>query len=99
MKQHGFLKTFISVCSGTEIFPKLSGISLFRAIGHLILLALICASANIAMRYHPFNVEFEKLCGELQNKFGGLNYTTEGIVPEREPKTKNTLIVDDLRVD
>ncbi|NOY74907.1 MAG: hypothetical protein GXP32_03845 [Kiritimatiellaeota bacterium] len=99
MKRHGFLKTFISVCSGTEIFPTIASFPLIKAIGHLILLSLVCASANIAMRYHPFNVEFEKVCGELQNKFGDLSYTAAGVVPERSPEKPESIVFDDLRVD
>ena len=99
MGNKGFVKTFIGVCSGTEIFPELAEFPLLKAIGHLILLALVCAAANIATRYHPFNVEFEKACVALQNKFGGLRYTSKGVVPEKEPDKPATLAFDDFRVD
>lgn len=95
----GFLKTFISVCSGTSVFPKLVGYPLFKAIWHLVLLAVICASANIAMRYHPFNVEFEKACADLQKRFGGVEYTSVGIVPEKLATKSGALMLEDLRVD
>jgi len=99
VKKTGFLKTFISVCSGTEIFPELSKFSLFKMIGHLVVLAVICAFANVAIRFHPFNVEYEDACREMQNKFGGVQYNSAGIVPEKFADKRATLFLDDLRVD
>ena len=99
MKKKGFLKTFISVCSGTAVFPELAEFPLFKAIGHLLLLAVICAAANVAMRYHPFNVGYEQACAELQEKFGGVEYTKTGIVPEKLAENGGALLMDDIRVD
>ena len=99
MGKKGFLKTFISVCSGTAVFPELAEFSLFKAIGHLFILAAICASANVAMRYHPFNVEFENACGELQERFGKIEYTETGIVPAKLAENSSTLLLNDVRVD
>jgi hypothetical protein len=99
MWNKSFVNTFISVCSGTAVFPEIVKYSFFRMLWHLILIAVIGGCVNIAFRYHPFNSVYEKSCEKLQRKFGDIKYSAEGITPAIHPEKRGTVMFEDFRVD
>lgn len=99
MKTTGFLSTFIAVCSGTEIFPELIKRSFFRGVWHLVILALICSSINVALRLHPFNRAFEECCDVLTKRYGSIEYSGKGITPLIKPDESRSASYEGFRVD
>ena len=99
MQDKGFLNTFISVCSGTAIFPQIAKYSLLRMIWHLFLLAVLGGCVNIAFRYHPFNSAYEEYCTKLESKFGQISFSEKGITPTINPDRPGTLRRDNFRLD
>ena len=99
MNTTGFIRTFIAVCSGTEVFPALVKRSFFRAVWHLILLAIICGGINLALRLYPFNKAFEESCTNLSKRFGKIEYTEKGIVPSINPEKARSASSNDFLVD
>jgi hypothetical protein len=99
MNTNGFLRTFIAVCSGTEVFPELIKRSFFRAVWHLIILTVICSFINMALRLHPFNDTFEECCANLSECFGKIEYSAKGITPTINPEKSHSASYADFRVD
>ena len=99
MREKGFLNTFISVCSGTAIFPQIAKYSILRMVWHLILLAILGGCVNIAFRYHPFNSAYEAYCSKLEKKFGQISFSEKGITPTINPEKNGTVRKGNLRVD
>lgn len=99
MRTTGFISTFIAVCSGTEVFPELIKRPFFRAVWHLILLAVICSFINVALRLHPFNKSFEECSNNLTRIFGQIEFSGEGITPTINPKESRAASYENFRVD
>ena len=99
MRKNGFINTFISVCSGTDVFPKIAQYSILRMLWHLILIAILGGCINVAFRYHPFNTAYEAYCAKLERKFGDINFSEKGITPTLHPDKGGTVRIDDIRVD
>ena len=99
MREKGFFNTFISVCSGTAVFPQIAQYSILRMAWHLILLAILGGCVNIAFRYHPFNIAYEAYCSKLQKRFGEISFSEKGITPTIHPEKNGTVRKDNLRVD
>lgn len=99
MKRYGFFNTFISVCSGTSIFPEIVKFPFRRMVWHLFILAVLGGAVNVAFRYHPFNVLYEESCLKLQKEFGDLVYSEKGILPTENPDKQGTVYLEDFRVD
>lgn len=98
-KTYGFFNTFISVCSGTAIFPEIVKFPFMRMVWHLFILAVLGGIINVAFRYHPFNVVYEESCTKLQKKFGNLHYSEKGILPTENPDKRGTVYMDDFQID
>jgi len=99
MKNHGFLNTFLSVCSGTTDFPEIAKYPFYRMLLHLLLLSVICGAVNVAFRYHPFNLAYEKTCAKLAAKFGEIQTSSYGMRPALNPDKHGTAYFDGFRVD
>lgn len=100
MGKTGFLNTFISVCSGTKAFPALIKQPFLRTLWHFLILSIICSLVNVAFRLHPFNKSFEECCTNLNRRFGNIEFTDQGIVPEISPDTAHSATsLEDFRVD
>ena len=99
MKKYGFFKTFISVCSGTAVFPEIVKFPFRRMVWHLFILAVLGGLVNVAFRYHPFNVVYEESCTKLQKKFGDIDYSEKGLRPTVNPTQQGTAYLQDFRVD
>ena len=99
MRNNGFLNTFISICSGTEIFPELTKYSLVRMVWHLILISILGGCVNVAFRYYPFSASYEKYSEKLQRKFGDIKFSEKGITPSINPDKGGTVRYDNIRTD
>jgi hypothetical protein len=100
MKQKGFFKTVISVCSGTEDFPVLIQQPLPVTLLNILLLTFFCALFNIAAGFYPFYKSYVETTGLLKKKFGRIEFTEKGIVPEKDRDRPGTVINEDLfRID
>ena len=95
----GFFKTFISVCSGTSIFPNLVNTSLFKMLFHLIIVVILGIFLNVSFRLHPFNVAYEKITSSIQQSFGNINFSKKGITPSIKPELSHSFSQGNLRVD
>jgi hypothetical protein len=100
MNKKGFFKTIISVCSGTEEFPALIQQPFPVTLLNIILLTSFCALFNVAIGLYPFYKSYIETTTLLKEKFGKIEFTKQGIVPEKHKKEKGTVINDDLfRID
>jgi len=66
---------------------------------HLFIIAVLGGLINVAFRYHPFNVIYEKSCAKIQKKFGDINYSEKGLRPTVNPTERGTVYLEDFRVD
>ena len=99
MKKYNFVNTFISVCSGTAVFPEITKFPFRRMLWHLFILAVLGSFLNVAFRYHHFNIAYEEYCAKLQKKFGDIELSEKGILPAHNPETNGTVYYDNSRID
>jgi hypothetical protein len=99
MKNHGFINTFLSVCSGTTDFPEIAKYPFYRMLLHLVILSVLCGAVNVAFRYHPFNLTYEETCAKLAAKFGEIQTSAYGMRPARNPDKHGTAYFEGFRVD
>ena len=98
-KNKGFIATTLAICSGTEVFRELRGVSFFRLAAHLIALSLLCSVANVMLRLYPFEKEYYSVCQTLEKQFGGLRRSDKGMMPATNPDKPATVFLDTFRVD
>ncbi|OGV56899.1 MAG: hypothetical protein A2017_05180 [Lentisphaerae bacterium GWF2_44_16] len=95
-----FFNILFSVCTGTEIFPKLLDISLRRSIFHFILLTIACAFFILGGRAFPLWHSIDSTCNALSIEFGSLQIDNDGILPSKSPeKPRELFLLDNLRVN
>lgn len=87
----GFLTAFAGVCRGREIFPRLLRQSLWRALAHLLLTALLCAAAGAALRYLDRRSAWQRQAARFEETFGGLIAGPDWLIPGRDPDRPRTL--------
>jgi len=80
----GFIKTLLSICGGTALFPKLLEGSMFRALWHLLLLAFCVAVFTLSMRAIPVRNSVQSLQESFSLSFGSLRVSDEAILPEKK---------------
>ncbi|MFA7230308.1 MAG: hypothetical protein WC071_03465 [Victivallaceae bacterium] len=81
-----FFTVFFGVCKGTEIFFQLFRQSLIRALWHLLLLSLICATFITGIKSFKFMSDIDTACNIVNEQCGGVSITDKGIFPAVEPE-------------
>lgn len=97
-----FFTALIGTCSGTGIFPRLLGQSLWRVIFHLLLLTLLSTAAIVGAEIFRSGPKVSAYGSALDARFGKIILDNErGIVPERLPPAdqRSFNIVDGIRFD
>ena len=100
MKKKGFFKTVISVCSGPEELPVLIQQPLSITLLNIVLLTIFCALFNVAIGFYPFYKSYIETTTLLKEKFGKIEFTKDGIVPEKNKEKPGTVINENyFRID
>ena len=76
-----FFNILFSVCTGTEIFPRLLEISLRRSVFHFIIISAASAFFILGGRAFPLWHNIDKTCNTLGTEFGALQIDDAGILP------------------
>lgn len=80
-----FFRTVFSLCSGTEIFPKLlDKPSLFRAFFHLLLLLILCTAGVLISAWLLNRDNVNLVCDRFIERTGGFELSPDGIVIGKE---------------
>ncbi len=93
-----FIKIVFSVCSGTEIFREIIKFSTFKAIRHLIFLAVICSFAFVLVKTPEIRKEINNFTSFLDHNFGNIIVKNNGIYPEKEPNKPRNLSYDSMQI-
>lgn len=95
-----FFNILFSVCTGTEIFPKLLDISLRRSVFHFIIISAVSAFFILGGRAFPLWHNIDKTCNALGTEFGALQIDNAGILPSKAPeKSRELFLLENLRVN
>jgi len=96
----GFWKTLFQVCSGTEIFLRLTDCRLGKALLHLLILILLLGVLLAWGHSCRTDPEIQTVCGRLFSEIGSLQFTPAGVRTGRNPDRKQHYLLDDrLRFD
>lgn len=98
MNKYGFLRTVLSICAGPGVFSQLIKNSIYRTLGHFLLLALLCSSAVVFLRFFPLRERVDKCCCILEKKFGGVEFRKEGLFPLKGYDRPGTIQIDNIRI-
>lgn len=98
MNKCGFFKTVLSICAGPGIFSQLIKNSIYRTLGHFFLLALLCSSTVVFLRFFLLRERVEKCCRILEKKFGGAEFRKEGLFPLKGYETAGAIQIDSIRI-
>ena len=91
-----FLKALIGTCKGTRIFSDLLSQSLLKSLWHLFLLALFCSLFITLCTYPAKSQKVNDIFAEIEEKFGKIQLSKDGIKPEKVNKTSSLLVADNL---
>ncbi|MBR2426991.1 MAG: hypothetical protein IKB16_09665 [Lentisphaeria bacterium] len=96
-----FFRTVFSLCSGTELFPKmLSGMSVFRAFLHLVLLLILCTVGVVISTWLLNRDNVNLVCERFVERTGGFELRPEEIVIGKDKnRTRGYKLSDQFRFD
>lgn len=95
----GFFQTILGICSGTEIFSKLTKTAPIRAIFHFIILALIATSTYTAIKAPQVLKSAVTYCTAFDKYFGGIKFSKDGLTPLSSPEKSRTIKIKNLKID
>ena len=81
-----FFRIIFSICRETSRFPELSVLPLYRAILHLLLLAIILAGVTVGLQYPAIESGFSRAEKTIRDNFGQIQVTPQGLLPSLDPK-------------
>lgn len=96
-----FFRTVFSLCSGTELFPKmLEKPSLFRAFFHLFLLLILCTAGVIVAAWLLNRDNVNLVCDRFIERTGGFEIKPDEIVIGKEKdRSRGYKLTETLRFD
>ena len=96
-----FFRTVFSLCSGTELFPKLlNGHSLFRAFLHLFLLLILCTAGVVVASWLLNRDNVDLVCERFIERTGGFELKPEKIeIGKDANRTRGYKLSDRFRFD
>jgi hypothetical protein len=96
-----FFRTVFSLCSGTELFPKmLEKPSLFRAFFHLFLLLILCTAGVVVAAWLLNRDNVNLVCDRFIERTGGFEIKPDEIVIGKEKdRSRGYKLTETLRFD
>lgn len=96
-----FFRIVFSLCSGTELFPKIAErFSLFRAFFHLFLLLVFCTVGIILSAWLLNRDNVNLVCSRFMERTGGLTLTPDAIVLGKDSdRSRGYKLSDTFRFD
>ncbi|MDD5698408.1 MAG: hypothetical protein PHH77_07300 [Victivallaceae bacterium] len=89
-----FFTALFGTCKGTKVFSALRAQSVIRALGHLLLLTLICSLFILACTYSPATRKIDEIFVNLKDVFGDIRIDKNGITPTKTTEMKSLIIAD-----
>ncbi|MDD3153595.1 MAG: hypothetical protein PHS41_01915 [Victivallaceae bacterium] len=88
-KKIGFWEAIVGCCTGTDIFVRLTGQSLLRALWHLLLLSVLLGGMMGAASLRKTAPALDRMSDLLRENFGRIEMTKAGLRPERNPESEH----------
>ena len=81
-----FFNILFGVCKGTEIFMQLFRLSIWKALWHLLILAVLCTAFVTIAKSFPLFKDINNACDTITEQFGTVKLTEKGIFPSISPE-------------
>ena len=96
-----FFRTVFSLCSGTELFPKLlEKPSLFRAFFHLFLLLILCTAGVTIAAWLLNRDNVDLVCDRFMERTGGFEIKpNEILIGKEKERSRGYKLTETLRFD
>lgn len=91
-----FFNIVFGVCKGTEIFLQLFRLSVWKALWHLLILAVLCTAFVTTVKSFPLFKDIENACVTITEQFGAIKVTGKGIFPSIEPEKARIVQLTDV---
>ena len=89
----GFFRALYGTCCGLKIFERLQEQSLWRALGHLLLMSILSAAVITAGVYPGLRDLIKHSTDIIAENCGSIVIAPEGITPEKSPETARCFMV------
>jgi len=94
-----FIKTVISICSGTDVFLTLVKTSWRKAVFYFLLLAFLCSILAVVLQSFPVKTLIGRYCASMYSQFGEAKFTDKGLLPSLNPEKARFIRIDENRID
>jgi len=91
-----FFNIVFGVCKGTEIFLQLFRLSIWKALWHLLLLAVLCTVFVTTIKSFPLFKDINNACETITEQFGAIKITGKGIFPSIAPEKGRVVQLTDV---
>ncbi|HPN84866.1 MAG TPA: hypothetical protein PK821_05960 [Victivallales bacterium] len=95
----GFLETTLGVCSGTDVFSRISKFPFSRTISHFLILSVLCSCIYVLIKAPPLMKTSFAYCDALYRCFGGIKFDSKGMLPIREEAVPKKIKLGKTKVD
>jgi len=92
-----FFTILLGTCKDTKVFAKLLSQSMGRTFWHLFLLVFICSLFILMCTYPGTSHEVDETFTQIEEVFGEIQVSKNGITPENVREKKSLLVADNLQ--